>query len=505
MPRVATSSTEPVSLRLGMARRASLSTRFLLANLAILLTGGLLIGAWVGDQLERGIISRTASITALYVESFIEPAVDVLATGGQLGDDQVRTLDSLLTETSLGDRIVSLRIWSPDGTVASSPDPALIGQRFPVEGGLEQALAGQVVAELTDLQASENVQERARFDHLIEMYVPVHQRGTGRIVAVAEFYQLPEELDREVADARLQTWVFVGVAVLASWLLLYGIVHGASRTIDRQRRALETQVTDLSSLLDQNAALHTRVRAAAERTTTLNERALRRISADLHDGPAQMLSLALLRLDRADQPAGPADPERTAIMSAVQDALREMRAIAAGLRLPELEGSGIEETARRAVADHQRRTGAAVEMEVGELPDHSPLPVRIALFRALQELLSNATRHGSGTVSMRLVAVADVLRLDVADEGTGFDPDRVGAPQHLGLAGVREQAELLGGGFMVGRTDGGRLRSEGHRLLVVGHIPGRLSHRAPVNWVAGRVPRGRARMKKSTVWSRGSM
>jgi signal transduction histidine kinase len=453
MPRVATATPAPLGRGWGGLRRTSLSTRFMLANLVILLAGGLLIGAWVGDQLERGIIARTASITALYVESFIEPEVDVLAAGGQLGEEQVRTLDSLLTETSLGDRIVSLRIWSPDGTVAYSPDAALIGQRFPVEGGLALALSGQVVAELTDLQASENVRERARFDQLIEMYVPVHQSGTGRILAVAEFYQLPEELDREVAGARLQTWLFVGIAVLASWLLLYGIVHGASRTIDRQRRALETQVEDLSSLLDQNAALHARVRAAAERTTTLNERALRRISADLHDGPAQMLSLALLRLDRAEGPAETPDPARTAAVSAVQDALREMRGIAAGLRLPELADSGIEETARRAVADHRRRTGAVVVEQVAEIPDQAPLPVRIALFRALQELLSNGTRHGSGAITVHLGAVDGVLRLDVSDEGTGFDPERVGGPEHLGLAGVREQAELLGGGFSVGHTE----------------------------------------------------
>jgi signal transduction histidine kinase len=456
LPRVApTGAAGWLAMRLGPLQHASLSTRFLLANLVILVAGGLLIGAWVGDQLERGIIARTASITALYVESFIEPQVDVLAAGGQLGERQVLTLDSLLTETSLGDRIVSLRIWSPDGTVAYSPDPALIGQRFPVEGGLAEALGGQVVAELTDLQASENVQERARFDHLIEMYVPVHQRGTGRIVAVAEFYQLPEELDREVADARIQTWLFVGVAVLASWLLLFGIVRGASHTIDRQRLALEAQVHDLSSLLDQNAALHARVRAAAERTTTLSERSLRRISADLHDGPAQMLSLALLRLDRPDGPTG---PERTVVVNAVQDALREMRGIAAGLRLPELGGSTIEETAQRAVADHRRRTGAVVEEQLGDLPQRSPLSVRIALFRALQELLSNATRHGSGTISVHLAAAGDVLQLEVGDEGTGFGPEQVGAPEHLGLAGVREQAELLGGGFQVGRTDRGRTR-----------------------------------------------
>jgi signal transduction histidine kinase len=429
----------------------SLSTRFLLANLAILLAGGLLIGIWVGDQLERGIIARTASITALYVESFIQPEVDSLAAGGQLAENQIRALDTLLGATSLGDRIVSLRIWLPDGSVAYSPDPSLIGQRFPVEGGLADALSGQVVAELTNLEASENVRERGRFDHLIEMYVPVHESGTGRIVAVAEFYQLPEALDQEVADARLQTWLFVGAAVLASWLLLYGIVRGASGTIARQQRTLEAQVEDLSSLLAQNAALHSRVSAAAERTTTLNERALKRISADLHDGPAQMLSLALLRMDGTP---GEATPDQAAVASAVRDALTEMRGIAAGLRLPELEHTSVEETAHRAIDDHRRRTGVTVEEHLEGLPARSPLPVRIALYRALQELLSNATRHGSGTIGVVLTG-GPVLRLEVSDEGPGFDPSRVGTPDHLGLAGVREQAELLGGGFDVGRTDHG--------------------------------------------------
>ena len=209
----------------------------------------------------------------------------------------MQQLDSLLAQTSLGDRIVSLRIWSPEGVVVYSPDPSLMGQSFPVEGGLGEALTGRVVAELSDLQSSENVLERGRFDHLLEMYVPVRQRGSDRIVAVAEFYQLPDALDREVGNARLETWLLVGIAVLVSYLVLHGVVRQASVTIDRQQTALRQQVGELSSLLAQNAALHQRVSAAAARTTTLNERSLRRIGADLHDGPAQMLSLALLRLD----------------------------------------------------------------------------------------------------------------------------------------------------------------------------------------------------------------
>jgi signal transduction histidine kinase len=452
-------------------RPPSPARRFLLANLAILVIGGLLIGIWVGDLLERGIVDRTASITALYVESFIEPQVDALTATGTLAPEEVAQLDSLLGQTSLGDRIVSLRIWSPDGTVAYSPDPSLIGRSFPVEGGLAEALTGQVVAERSDLQSSENILERGRFDHLLEMYVPVRQRGSDRIIAVAEFYQLPEELDREVANARLETWILVGVGVLVSVLLLYGIVRQASATIDRQQTALRQQVGELSSLLAQNAALHQRVSNAAARTTTLNERSMRRIGADLHDGPAQMLSLALLRLD-AGKPSTTGTDATTAastdattasstdqavIQGALQDALREMRAIASGLRLPELESASIPEVAERAIADHRRRTGAEVEADIDTSAAVAPLSVRIALFRALQELLSNATRHGAGTINVGLHAEGTLLRLDVADEGPGFDLEAVGGTGHLdetghlGLAGVREQAELLGGRFAVER------------------------------------------------------
>jgi signal transduction histidine kinase len=298
------------------------------------------------------------------------------------------------------------------------------------------------------------VGETSRFDHLLEMYVPVRERGSDRIIGVAEFYSLPDELDREVAEARLGSWAVVAIAVVLAFLVLYGIVRQGSETIRRQQGALQRQVGELSTLLAQNAALRDRVRIAANRSTMLNERALRRISSDLHDGPAQMLSLALLRLDTLGD-APESDRERQAIEGALADALRDMRQIAAGLRLPELEQMTVRQVAERAVDAHNRHAGSSVELEVGEVPARSPLAIRIALYRALQELLSNATRHGQGVPRATLRMVSHELRLEVTDDGPGFDPARVGEPGHLGLAGVREQAELLEGRFEVGRTESG--------------------------------------------------
>ena len=237
---------------------------------------------------------------------------------------------------------------------------------------------------------------------------------------------------------------------LVTYLLLASIVKRGSDTIRRQQRELERR-------LEQNSRLHERVRQAAGRTTALNEQALRRISADLHDGPGQALSLALLRLDALQAPC-PANAEgciRTradfeTVHTAVRDALTDLRAISAGLRLPELERLTVSEVALRAIDDHQRRSGVSVQRRLESLPDQAPLAIKIALLRTLQEALSNATRHGKGAdVQVELDGAGDRLRLRVSDHGPGFDTRLAERSGGLGLAGMRERAELLGGAFEV--------------------------------------------------------
>jgi signal transduction histidine kinase len=326
-----------------------------------------------------------------------------------------------------------------------SPDAHLIGQQFPVENELAQAVGGTVVADMSGLDDVENVGEKARgYSRLLEMYVPVREPGGERVIGVAEFYQLPTEIDQEVGQAQLRSWLAVGVAVGLVYLLLYGIVRQGSDTIQAQQLALQRQVTELSTLLDQNQQLRERVRVAAERNTTLGERQLRRISSDLHDGPGQMLALAMLRLDEGAAASNE-------VKAALEDALRDMRSIAAGLRLPELESLSTADVLRRAVDDHSRRTGLSVAVDAQRVAREAQLPTKIALFRATQELLSNATRHGQGRdVRVALSGDSEQLSLTVADAGPGMDRARVGSEGHLGLAGIREQAEILGGGFEIG-------------------------------------------------------
>jgi signal transduction histidine kinase len=444
---------------LGLGQSTSLARRFMLASLLVLTLGGLIVGWYIGGQLERGIIDRTASITALYVESFVEPSLVSLEKGAWLTNGDKAQLDALFTSTPFAQKIVAMKVWRPDGVVAYSPDRSLIGQSFPIDEKLQAALNGTVESEMSDLEDVENINERARgFDHLLEMYVPVRARGSDRIVAVAEFYQAPTELDQEVAAAQLSSWAVVAAGVVLVYLLLYGIVRQGSDTIRRQQLALQAQVAELSTLLDQNEQLRDRVRGAAERNTTLSERQLRRISSDLHDGPGQMLALAMLRLDDLGKPSV-GEAAATDVRSALNDALRDMRSIAAGLRLPELASVSTADAVRRAVDDHVRRSGTHVAVEIGEVKREPQLPTKIALFRALQELLSNATRHGNGqAVSVALSGDERFVTLTVSDAGPGLDPARVGAEGHLGLAGIREQAEVLGGQFDIAPSEAGGAR-----------------------------------------------
>jgi signal transduction histidine kinase len=451
----------PPARRWRIVASLSLAQRFLLANLAILLVAGLAVGAFVGDQLERSIVDRTASVTALYVDSIIEPSVASMADGGELTAQEISTLDSHLASSAFADRVRSLRIWSQDGHVVYSPDGELIGRQFPVDGHLAEAWAGAVTTQMDDLSGEENEWERARWSRLLEIYIPVRERGSDRIIAVAEFYLPPRDILQQVADARLTTWALVTLAIVVAGVLLYGVVKRGSDTIARQEVTLTHQVTELTQLLDENAELSERVHSAAERTTTLNERSMRRVSADLHDGPGQMLSLALLRLDSLQKRADRGDPlsaaEIAEIEAVLQEAMADMRGVAAGLRLPELAPMKVEEVAARAVGDHERRSGTQVELAVHDLPDSVPLPVKIALFRALQETLSNATRHGhSGRVGVALNGMVDRhrggvpgLELAVTDDGVGFDTATLATSDGLGLAGIREQAEILGGSYSV--------------------------------------------------------
>lgn len=440
-------------------RLLSLVQQFKLASLAILVSGMFLIGWWVGQQIKRGVINRTAATTALYVDSFISPKTQELGQGNRLTEEHRRTLDKLLRETPLGQQIVTFKIWNSYSRIIYSTNPSVIGLIFPANKELARALGGEITSRISDLREPENELERNEWNRLIETYSPVRQKGSDRIIAVAEFYQTVDDLQREITTAQTRSWLIVGAATVIMYILLVGMVRRGSDTISRQQAELHEKVAQLSNLLAQNQKLHERVRRAATRTTTLNERFLRRISAELHDGPAQDLGLALLQLDGVIASCEDYAPVHSdgrqineflnTIQSSLEHALQEVRVISAGLQLPELDDLTLEETLIRVVRMHERRTDAKVSLNYNQLPEQSPLPVKITLYRLIQEALTNAARHGGvPNQQVRVRFEADNLNVLISDRGPGFDMSQVaGQDDHLGLAGMRERVESLGGIF----------------------------------------------------------
>jgi hypothetical protein len=405
----------------------SLARQYLLASLAVVLASVGVTGAWIGHQIETSVLDRTAGVTALYVDSFLSSNLQDLARDDRwLTQPETAALDQLVADTGLGQGVVLFKIWSLDGRVLYSPDRSLVDQIFPIDWGLAQAANGEVAANMSTLDQPENVNERGRWSRLVQVYAPVREDSDGRVIAVKEFYLLPDALDLEIHDAQLRAWALVSVIGLCTYLLLAGIVRRGSDTIRRQQ-------TELQQRLDQNLRLHERVRQAAGRTTALNEQALRRISADARrPGPGAG--------------AGPVTPRRAA-----GTVCRRRQRFAERLRLCH----GPRRGARRAERSPGRRSGTPVARSLFNLPEQAPLPIKIALLRTLQEALSNATRHGRGEqVDVRLTGSPDGLQLTVSDHGPGFDPVAATHADRLGLAGMRERAELLSGTFAVESTPG---------------------------------------------------
>jgi signal transduction histidine kinase len=182
----------------------------------------------------------------------------------------------------------------------------------------------------------------------------------------------------------------------------------------------------------------------------------------LHDGPAQDLSLALLELDNVivacgEIPAADSCAQQLeSIQQSVRRALQEIRTTSVGLMLPQLGNLTLAETVRHAVRAHERRTGVRIDAQLGPLPVNAPLATKIAVYRVVQESLTNGVRHAGGIgQEVQIDADDSIVTVRVTDHGSGFDATRVlASDEHMGLVGMRERVESLGGMLVIESSPG---------------------------------------------------
>ena len=433
----------------------SLATQFTVVAAIVIGISMAVLGRWVASRIETGVITNTAAAAALYMDRFIEPHVQDLATEPFLSPASQKALSELVKMRGFGEQVVEVKIWRPDGTIVFSNPQGLIGTRLPLSDSLESALRGLVAAEFDDLDHEENVLERRLQLPLLEIYSPIREVKSGRIIAVAEFYQLGDVLKKQLAWAQFEGGLIVGGLSLLMLGALIGIVRQGSRTIENQQHALNERITDLSQSLTLNEELRQDIANANRRASESNERFLRRVSAELHDGPVQLIGLALLRLDGIN-PETPKDAPHAVetleiIRGALKDALNEVRGLSNGLSLPELENLSFEDALDLAISNHQRRSGMAVAVSFPEVLPIIPASIKTCAYRFVQEGLNNAFRHAQGAEQRVAVSWDGVtLGIEVSDKGPGI----CGTPQSssksgLGLTGMRDRIESLGGTMVI--------------------------------------------------------
>ena len=342
-------------------RTQPLVLQFLVAGAGVMVGAMLVIGIWITARIEQSVVDNTASAAALYLGSFVAPISQELAANETLSEPATRALRESFEASGLGERIVAFRIWKPGSRVIYATDPSIVGKRFEPTEELKAGWSGVVSGSFADLATRQSIPGVAADVPLLHVYAPLREVWSGRIIAVAEFYEIATDLRRDLANARTMSWLLVAGVFFLSGLLLLGIVRAGGRTIARQEAMLREQVTESRTIAAQNSDLRRRAIGASARATAQAERSLRRVSADLHDGPAQYVALAAMRLDSM-VPATPAGrTEATTIRGALQSALAEIRTISRGLSLPDLDRLSVDDIVARAVDSHRRRTDAHID------------------------------------------------------------------------------------------------------------------------------------------------
>ncbi|MDM8350758.1 ATP-binding protein [Pseudomonas sp. sp1636] len=440
-----------------MAGRFSRATRFLFAATITVGLTMAFVGNLISQQIKLAAAQSAGEGAAIYMEAYLSEHIQGLASARTLPDASKQAIDKLMSNTSLKQHVVSVKIWLPDGSNVYSTRELPANQFYPSES-IAQAMQGKIVTSLSELDQEEHAYEHSLNIPLYETYVPLRELGSGRVLAAGEFY----EMEHEIGSIHQEVWATIAAASIAMLILLFCIVRHGDRIIERQQIALRQQMHEQDQLHQQNTALQDKITSASHEFSTITELTLRRLGADLHDGPAQLLTLILLRIDELSglrerylqEGENPSSDALETIRSAAQDSLREIRGISRGLALPEINVLSLHEELQLVVQRHELRTESKVKLSLGNLPSGVPLPYKICIYRLVQEALNNAFHHAGGKQQQVSASYrGGLLEVQIEDAGAGISAEALQAKSRgrsrLGLVGMRYRVESLGGRFSI--------------------------------------------------------
>ena len=197
----------------------------------------------------------------------------------------------------------------------------------------------------------------------------------------------------------------------------------------------------------------------------LQERERKLVAYEIHDGLAQQLTGAMYKFQAVERLRGSDPPEAESVFAEglrmLTDAMAETRRLIGGLRPLVLDESGIVAAIDYLIAEHKQRGGPEIEFSHKIRFQRLAAPLESAVFRIVQESLTNACRYSqSEKVRVEVAQTDDHVWVEVQDWGVGFDPQRINGG-HYGLQGIRERARLFGGSAAIDTAPG-----EGTRIRV---------------------------------------
>jgi signal transduction histidine kinase len=243
-------------------------------------------------------------------------------------------------------------------------------------------------------------------------------------------------------------------------------LDSAMSQLEDANERLTAAAAEAESMAEEAMEREEEYRQLCSRLLTLQDEERRRLALELHDSTAQNLAVLIMNLGMLEQsePALTDESRRTLAesRSLADECCRDVRMRAYLLHPPLLDEMGLVSAVRWFSDGFTKRSGIQVILILGDI-GRLPMPIETALFRVVQESLTNVHRHASTTrVVIQLAMIGDAISLEVRDQGRGLDDDRSQQVSHsasrtlgVGIQGMRERISQLKGTFDVEFTKQG--------------------------------------------------
>ena len=212
------------------------------------------------------------------------------------------------------------------------------------------------------------------------------------------------------------------------------------------------------------AAEKVRVADETVRLMKIQDEERRRIARELHDSAGQTLTVLGMSLAQLVQRAESIAPELAKdgreIEGVAQQLSREIRTTSYLLHPPLLDELGLASALNWYVEGLAQRSGIAIKLDIADNVGRLPSDMELAIFRLVQECLTNIHRHsGSKTAEIRMFVKGESLHVEVADQGKGIPPERVSeiraGGSGVGIRGMQERLRQFGGEMSIESTGSG--------------------------------------------------